>query len=69
MHSAGMEGRGHILGAELIKNINHSNPRMPSSNVWIVQYLEGIIDACVEGRKTCAFDVLNQKKGVLAPIE
>jgi hypothetical protein len=42
---------------------------MPSSNIWVVRYLEGIVDACIEGRKARVFDVLHQKKIVLAAIE
>ena len=65
----GLTGGLPVCQAELIKNIDHSHPRMPSSNVWIVRYLGGIVDACVEGRKTRVFDVLHQKKVVLAAIE
>ena len=58
-----MEGRGNILGAELIKNIDHSHPHMAFLNVWIVQYLEGIVDARVEGRKhACSMFYIERKE-------
>ena len=68
----GFKGCGGGLSvdeAELIEYVDHSHPRMPTLNCWIIRYLEGIVDARVKGCEARSFDVLHRKKIVLAAIE
>ncbi len=53
-------GRLTVGCTQLIKYVEYSHSRVPSPYVWVVRHFEGIVDACVEGRKACTFDVLHQ---------
>jgi hypothetical protein len=56
----GRQSRLAVDRGQLVKNLLHRHARVPPNDGQVVGYLEGIVDARIEGAETCALNVLHR---------